>query len=353
MSVRESVLGTLKDGREVKRYTITNQHGTEASFTNLGAIWLTMLVRDKDGKMRDVVLGVDQAELLLENPGHMGEPVGRNANRIGQAGFDLNGKHYALAVNDNGANNLHSGPDYWRSRIWDADYADAGLGSYVIFSLHSQDGDQGFPGAAEVAVTYTLTEDDALEIHYQATADQDTVFNMTNHAYFNLNGYDSGDAMQQRVWIHADHYTPASEISIPYGRIEPVAGTPMDFTTEKVIARDIDADFDQLKFAHGFDHNWVLNDYDGDVRLVASAYAEESGIRMSIYTDLEGLQFYTANFMGSDFEGKNGAHFGPRHAYCFETQHYPDCLHKPAWPTSIVKAGEEYDTTTIYKWELQ
>ena len=176
MSVRESVLGTLKDGREVKRYTITNQHGTEASFTNLGAIWLTMLVRDKDGKMRDVVLGVDQAELLLENPGHMGEPVGRNANRIGQAGFDLNGKHYALAVNDNGANNLHSGPDYWRTRIWDADYADAGLGSYVIFSLHSPDGDQGFPGAAEVAVTYTLTEDDALEIRVNYIGEPLTVY---------------------------------------------------------------------------------------------------------------------------------------------------------------------------------
>ena len=353
MSVKESLLGTLPDGREVKRYTLTNQHGTEASFTNLGGIWLTMLVQDRDGKRRDVVLGVDKVELLLQNPGHMGEPVGRNANRIGQAGFDLNGKHYTLTANDAGVNNLHSGTDYWRTRIWDVAYDNAGLGSYVMFSLHSPDGDQGFPGNADVAVTYTLTEDDALEIHYQATADQDTVFNMTNHAYFNLNGYDSGDAMQQRVWIHADQYTPASEISIPYGRIESVAGTPMDFTTEKTIAEDIDADFDQLQFAHGYDHNYVLGDYDGDVRLVASAYAKESGIQMSVFTDLEGMQFYTANFMSNDFAGKGGVHFGPRQAYCFETQHYPDCLHQPSWPTSIVKAGDSYDTRTIYKWELR
>ena len=151
MAVKESVLGTLQDGREVKRYTLTNQNGTEASFTNLGAIWLTMCVKDRNGKLRDVVLGVDRPALLLKNPGHMGEPVGRNANRIGQAGFELNGQQYSLTANDKGVNSLHSGPDYWRDRIWNADYAVAGLGSYVIFSLHSPDGDQGFPGNAEVA----------------------------------------------------------------------------------------------------------------------------------------------------------------------------------------------------------
>ncbi len=352
MAIRESVLGMLPDGREVKRYTLINQHGTEASFTNLGAVWLTMCIKDRNGNMRDIVLAADQPELLLRNPGHMGEPVGRNANRIGQAGFELNGRHYPLAANDKDVNNLHSGPDYWRTRIWDADYAEAGLGSYVLFSLHSPDGDQGFPGNAEVAVTYTLTEDDALEIHYQAAADQDTVFNMTNHAYFNLNGFDSGDAMDQRVFINADYYTPADEVSIPYGRIDAVAGTPMDFTKEKPIHQDIDADFEQLRLAGGYDHNWVLRNQDGDVRLAASAYAEESGIRMNVYTDLEGMQFYTANFLASDFAGKNGVHFGKRHGYCFETQHYPDCLHKPDWPSSIVRAGESYDTRTIFRWEL-
>lgn len=352
MAVKESILGKLQDGTEVKRYTLTNGNGTEASFTNLGGTWLTMLVKDKDGNQRDVVLGVDSVDMLLRNPGHMGEPVGRNANRIGKASFEINGKTYELSKNDKEKNSLHSGPDYWRTRIWDAEYDNAGLGSYVMFSLHSPDGDQGFPGNAEVSVTYTLTEDDSLEIHYTGTADQDTVFNMTNHAYFNLAGHDSGDATDQIVWINASRYTPADSESIPYGSIDSVQGTPMDFTSPKPIKRDINTNFDQLNFAGGFDHNWVLDDYDGDVRLVATSYSEKSGIKMSVYTDLPGMQFYTANFLASDFEGKNGAHFGPRHGYCFETQLYPDCLHKADWPSSIVKVGEEYDTTTIYKWEV-
>lgn len=353
MAVKESVLGKLQDGTEVKRYTLTNGNGTEASFTNLGGIWLSMLVKDKEGKTRDVVLGVDSVDMLLENPGHMGEPVGRNANRIGGASFLINGKEYELQKNDNDKNNLHSGPDYWRKRIWDAEYDNAGLGSYVMFSIQSPDGDQGFPGNADISVTYTLSEDDSLEIRYRGTADQDTVFNMTNHAYFNLSGYDSGDATDQIVWINASRYTPADSESIPYGTIDSVQGTPMDFTSPKPIKRDIGSNFGQLNFAGGFDHNWVLEDYDGSVRLAATAFSEESGIKMSVYTDLPGIQFYTGNYMNSDFEGKNGVHFGPRHGYCFETQYYPDCLHKADWPTSVVKAGEEYDTTTIYKWEVK
>lgn len=353
MAVKESVLGKLQDGTEVKRYTLTNGNGTEASFTDLGAIWLTMLVKDKEGNKRDVVLGVDNVEMLLRNPGHMGEPIGRNANRIGGASFEINGMTYELQKNDIGVNSLHSGPDYWRTRVWDAEYDNAGLGSYVMFSLISPDGDQGFPGEARVSVTYTLAEDDSLSIRYTGTADQDTVFNMTNHAYFNLDGYDSGDAMDQIVWINADRFTPANKDSIPYGDMASVQGTPMDFTTPKPIKRDIGTEFDQLKFAGGFDHNWVLNDFDGSVRLAATAFSEKSGIKMSVYTDLEGMQFYTTNSMATDFEGKGGVHFGPRHGYCFETQHYPDCLHKADWPTSIVKVGEEYDTTTIYKWEVK
>ncbi len=353
MAVKESVLGKLNDGTEVKRYTLTNSNGTEASFTDLGGIWLTMLVKDKNGNVRDVVLGVDNIDLLLKNPGHMGEPVGRNANRIGTASFEIDGKTFQLQKNDKEKNNLHSGPDYWRTRVWEASYDNSGLGSYIMFSISSSDGDQGFPGNAEVSVTYTLSEDDSLAIHYKGVCDQDTVFNMTNHAYFNLSGYDSGEATDQLVWINADNFTRADAFSIPCGTIDSVQGTPMDFTSEKPIKRDINADYDQLKYAGGFDHNWVLNDFDGSVRLVATSYSEQSGIKMSVYTDLEGMQFYTANFLASDFAGKNGVHFGPRHGYCFETQHYPDCLHKSDWPTSIVRAGEEYDTTTIYKWEIK
>lgn len=351
MAVQVSEIGLLKDGRKVRRYTLTNANGTKASFTDLGAIWLTMEVKDKNGVVRDVILGNDDPETLYRNPGHMGEAVGRNANRIAKASFTLNGKEYPLTVNDGGENNLHSGTDYWRMRTWEAEYDNAGLGSYVMFSLHSPDGDQGFPGNADVSVTYTLSDDDALSIHYQAVADQDTVFNMTNHAYFNLNGHDSGDATNQIVWINADYYTPANSISIPYGSIDQVQGTPMDFTTAKPICRDIAQGFDQLKFGCGYDHNFVLNDFDGNERLVATAFAEESGIRMSVYTDLEGMQFYTGNHLTEDVPGKNGVRYCARSGYCFETQHYPDNLHKENWPSSIVKAGDSYDTTTVYKFE--
>ncbi len=351
MSVQESAMGTLKDGRKVRRFTLRNANGAEASFTDLGAIWLTMLVPDKTGSMRDVVLGQEDPQELLTNPGHMGEPVGRNANRIGGAAFKLNGHTYALARNDH-ENNLHSGPDYYRNRLWDAEYADAGLGSYVMFSLHSPDGDQGFPGNAEISVTYTLSEDNALSIHYKAVADADTVFNFTNHAYFNLNGHESGNAMDQYLWLNADCFTPASDKSIPTGEIRSVAGTPMDFRRPKKFSQEIDAAFDQLQYAGGYDHNWCLNDYTGESRLSAYAYAEESGIKMEVYTDLEGVQVYTANSMPDDAPAKKHAKYGRRCGFCLETQHYPDCLNKPQFHTSAVKAGEDYDSETVFKFTV-
>ncbi len=353
MAVKISSKGTLKDGREVKCYTLTNGNGTEADLLDLGAIWYSMRVRDRNGKQTDVLLGCERTEDLLVNPGHMGEVVGRNANRIGGAAFELNGKGYQLAKNDNGVNSLHSGPDLWRLRSWQAEYGNAGTGSYVVFSLQSPDGDQGFPGNAEVTVTYTLSEDDALSIRYQGTADQDTVFNLTNHAYFNVAGQDSGSVLEHVVWLNADHYTPADALSIPTGEIREVAGTPMDFRTPKPIGRDIGADFDQLNYALGYDHNWCLNGHDGDIRLVGSVYAPASGIKMEIFTDLEGVQFYTANYLEAPGMGKGGRDYHKRDGYCFETQHYPDCLNKPNFPTSVVKAGNEYNTETIYRFTTE
>ncbi len=347
MSVKVNELGKLPTGETVSCYTLKNGNGTEASFTNLGGILMSMLVKDRDGNFRDVVLGHDTVETLFTNAGHMGEPVGRNANRIGTASFEINGKTYQLAKNDHERNSLHSGPDYWRTRVWTAEYADAGLGSYVMFSLVSPDGDQGFPGNAHVSVTYTLSEDDALSIHYLANADMDTVFNMTNHAYFNLNGEGSGDVLDHLVWINASHYTPADRESIPYGTIDAVEGTPMDFTSPKRIGQDIGQEFDQLSFAGGYDHNFVLDQYDGTVRLQATAQSQSSGIKLSLYTDLPGMQFYTANGL-SDAHGKLGHVYGNRSGFCMETQYYPDCLHEKTWPSSIVKAGTDYDTTTVF-----
>lgn len=353
MAVRISLLGVLPDGSEVKKYTLINGNGTEASFTDLGAIWTNMRVKDKDGEYRDVVLGCDEPETLLKNPGHMGAVVGRNANRIGSGSYSLNGVNYELFKNDKGVNNLHSGLNYWERRSWDAEYGDKGLGAYVMFSLHSESMEQGFPGNADMAVIYTLSEDDALSIVYEGVSDEDTIMNLTNHAYFNLNGDCSGNAMRQSVRILADCFTPADETSIPYGDIVPVENTPMDFREEKEIGRDIEADFEQLRFGGGYDHNFCLSGEAGELRLAATAYARESGIEMKVYTDLEGLQFYTANFLKVEGEGKSGASYSPRSAYCFETQHYPDAVNKKNFPSPVVRAGEQYHTETVYQFGLR
>ncbi len=351
MSYTRTELGKLPGGQPVSRYTLTNGNGVSASFTDLGAIWLTMNVPDKEGHLADVVLGADRVEVLLENPGHMGEPVGRNANRIGGAAFVLNGKTYALAKN-NGENNLHSGPDYYRTRLWEAQVEETGLGTRISFGLESPDGDQGFPGHARVTVSYTLTEDDSLQIDYHMVCDEDTVANMTNHAYFNLAGHASGDAMGQLVWIDGDHFTPTDAGSIPTGELQPVEGTPMDFRTRKPLAQEIDADFEQLKLAGGYDHNWALNHPSGEVALSAKAWDPESGRTMEVYTDLPGVQLYTANGMNTA-DGKGGAFYGPRSGYCFETQYFPDAVNKPQFASPVLKAGEEYRTVTIYKFGVE
>lgn len=351
MSVSKSQIGVLPDGRSVERYTLKNANGAEASFTNLGAIWLTMLVPDRAGNMRDVVLGYDTPETILADPGHLGAPIGRNANRIAGGKCSIAGKEYLLEQN-NGPNNLHSGPDLYRTRLWNAEYDNAGLGSYVIFSLESPDGDQGYPGNAHISVTYTLGDDNSLEINYKMVCDQDTIANFTNHAYFNLDGHSSGNILDQKVWINADYMTAADEVSIPTGELRAVAGTPMDFLEGRRIGEEIDADYDQLNMAGGYDHNWCLNECDGDVRLVARACSDASGIAMEVYTDLEGMQFYTANFMDSDLIAKDGAKYGKRAGYCFETQHYPDAVNRPEFPSPILKAGEEMDTTTIFRFDL-
>lgn len=349
MAWKKEVFGTLPDGSTAERYTLTSDGGAKAVFTNLGAIWLEMLVPDRDGNLADVVLGYDTVEKCMSYPGHMGEPVGRNANRIGGASFQLNGVTYQLEVNSGDKNNLHSGPNYYRDRLWDTAVEESSLGTRITFSLFSPDGDQGYPGNANIAVIYTLTPDNGLQIDYRMVADADTIANFTNHAYFNLAGHDSGSAMEQLVWIDADFFTVADESSIPTGELVSVLGNPMDFTTKKPISQNIDDDFEALAFAGGYDHNWVLNHPPGELSLVATAEDPKSGRFMEIYTDLPGIQFYTANFLSGDYEAKAGARYGGRHGYCFETQHFPDAINKPQFPSPVLEAGEEYHTTTIYR----
>lgn len=348
MAYKKELWGNMPDGREVYLYTLVNRNGVSASFTNLGAVWVNMNVPDRDGAVVDVVLGFDSAEEYLLNPPHFGAPIGRNANRIAGAKFSINGKEYKLEPN-NGPNNLHSGPDLYQSRLWDSEAEENDLGTSVSFSLFSPDGDQGFPGNANITITYTLTPDNSLDISYYMICDADTVANFTNHSYFNLDGLNGADAMKQRVWIDADTYTRADEGSIPTGEFTPVKGTPMDFTVMKPIEQDINENYEALIFGGGYDHNWVLNHPQGEVSLCAASESDKTGIRMEVYTDLPGIQFYTANFLKNGMTGKGGAVYEKRCCYCFETQYYPDSVNKPEFQSPVLKAGEEYKTTTIYK----
>lgn len=351
MGYTKTELGTLDMGAAVYRYTLTNKNGVSASFTDLGGIWLTMLVPDREGRLADVVLGADRVPVLLNNPGHMGEPVGRNANRIAGGRFTLNGVTYVLAQN-NGVNNLHSGLDYYRNRIYDTSVEETDGGTKITFSLFSPDGDQGYPGNAEVAVSYTLTEDNSVKIDYRMTADADTIANFTNHAYFNLAGHDSGDVLKQQLWLDADAFTPADETSIPTGEIRPVKGTPFDFTVMKPIGRDIHADYEQTKMTGGYDHNLCLNHEKGKLSLVARAWDEKSGRTMEVCTDLPAVQLYTANSLETD-QGKGGASYGPYSGFCLETQYVPDAVNQPKFDSPVLKAGDTYASTTIYKFGVK
>lgn len=348
MAYKKEHWGNMPDGKEICLYTLSNENGASASFTDLGAVWVTMNVPDRDGKTTDVVLGFDSAEEYLINPPHFGAPIGRNSNRIGGAAFSLNGKEYKLEAN-NGSSNLHSAPDLYHRRLWEGQAEETDLGARVSFSLSSPDKDQGYPGNADITITYTLTPDDSLVISYHMVCDADTVANFTNHSYFNLDGQDGGWAMKQRVWIDADTFTRTDEGLVPTGEFVPVKGTPMDFTVMKTIERDIDQDYEALSLGAGYDHNWVLNHEPGELALSAAAESDKTGIRMEVYTDLPGIQFYTANAMKPGIVGKGKTLYEKRGSYCFETQNFPDAVNKPEFPCPFLKAGEEYQTTTIYK----
>ena len=236
--------------------------------------------------------------------------------------------------------------DFYNQRMWKVkETAD----DHITFELDSPDGDQGYPGNASIRVTYTLTDENEVKIHYEGTCDQDTIFNMTNHAYFNLAGHESGPALSQMVYIDSDAITAVDKVLIPTGEIRKVMGTPMDFSDFKPIGRDIEADYDQLKLGGGYDHNWILNHESGVFSLAAVAIDEESGRKMEVYTDLPGVQFYTGNFLDGQVPGKGGVKYARRQGYCFETQYYPNAVNMPGFASPIVKKGEKYDTTTSYK----
>lgn len=347
MSIRVEAFGTTKDGQQVKKYILENGKGMKAVVLNLGAGLAELWVPDQDGALRDVVWGYEKAEDYEVNGPDFGAIVGRNANRIGGAVITIAGKNYTLAKN-NGENNLHSGPDMYFTRMWKGIVADD---NKVEFSLHSPDGDQGYPGNADITVSYTLTDDGELQIVYQGKADQDTIFNLTNHSYFNLDGQESDSVLEQKVWLDADAFTPGDAGLIPTGEIRDVTGTPMDFRTEHMIGERIDADYEPLKQAGGYDHNYVLKN-EGKYALCGKLISQKSGICMEVSTDLPGIQLYSANFLENEKGGKEGRTYGRRSAICFESQYFPDACHHENFQSPIVKAGEVYRTKTGYRFSV-
>lgn len=334
--------GMTSKGEEARLFTIQNDKGMEIKVSDYGATLVQVRVPDKEGRLLDVVLGYDDVQGYEAGNAFFGATIGRVANRIGNGEFRLGGRTYELTRND-GQNTLHGGRDFYNKRIWKTGETQE---DHVEFLMDSPSGDQGFPGNVKISVTYTLTKDNEVKIHYRAVPDADTLMNLTNHSYFNLSGHASGTVLDQEVMLYADAYARADSQSIPTGEIVPVSGTPMDFRQLKPVGAEIEEAYEALEFGKGYDHNWVLNG--NGYRKAAFMRSKESGIAMEVYTDLPGMQFYTANFVDHE-KGKAGAVYNMRQAACFETQYFPDAVHKDHFEGPEVKAVEVYETTTAYR----
>ncbi|MDX2034261.1 MAG: aldose epimerase family protein [Blastocatellia bacterium] len=346
--VKKEIFGKTQDGQEVEIYTLTNANGVEARIMTYGAIVVSLKAPDRAGRIEDVVLGFDDLDNYLKGHPFFGAVAGRYANRIGKGRFSLNGVEYKLATN-NGPNSLHGGLKGFDKYVWKAKPGAAKDGAALELSHVSRDGDEGYPGTLSVRVTYTLTNDNGLRIDYFATSDKDTVVNLTNHSYFNLAGAGNGDVLKHQVMINADRFTPVDETLIPTGELRSVKGTPFDFTTMTAIGARVDADEEQMKFGKGYDHNFVVNGPAGTLRLAAKAQDPGSGRTMEVWTTEPGVQLYIGNFLDGTKIGKGGKAYQRRYGFCFETQHFPDSPNKPSFPTTVLKKGGLYRSTTIYK----
>lgn len=345
--VKVGDFGMTDDGTPVKVYTLTNFHGVVAKLIDRGATLIEWHVPDKDGQMADVVFGFDDlAGYGSERNGYFGPIVGRVANRTAKGKFTLDGKEYTLATND-GPNHLHGGTKRSLDKvIWHGEPFENQSGQGVVFTYTSPDGEEGYPGNLSIKVTYTLTDDNEMRIDYEATTDQATPVNLTNHSYFNLSGAGSPTILDHEVMINADHYTPVDDTLIPTGEIAPVAGTAFDFRKFHAIGERV-AELND-KPGGGYDHNFVLNSQDGSLALAAKVREPKSGRVLSVYTTEPGVQFYVGNFLTGG-EGKNGQKYNFRSGFCLETQHYPDSMNHPNFPSIVLEPGEKYTQTCVYK----
>lgn len=339
---------TIIDQKPVKLFILENKSGSEVTVTNYGAKIVSLMIPDKKNNLTDVVLGHNTIdEYLKSEEPYFGAVCGRTGNRIAKGRFTLDEKEYNLAIN-NGPNNLHGGIKGFNAVVWDAKQVDA---QTVELSYLSKDGEEGFPGNLTTQITYHLTDDNALEIKYKATTDKTTILNLTNHSYFNLSGAGDPYIGDHVLTIYADEYLPTDDTAIPYGKPEKLAGTPMDFSLPHEIGERINESFEQLIFGKGYDHNYILNKKEGDLAVVC--YSPKTGILMETYTTEPGVQLYTGNWMTGSFVAKNGQRYPERSAVCFETQHYPDSINHPEYPTTLLKPGEIFQSKTIYKFSLK
>ncbi|HLO46789.1 MAG TPA: aldose epimerase family protein [Leadbetterella sp.] len=351
-NISEAPFGVLASGDSVKLYTLKNANGMEVAISDLGGTIIKWTAPDKDGKFEDITLGSNNPEDYLSSTKYLGALIGRFGNRIARGKFTLDGKEYTLAVN-NGPNALHGGLKGFNAAIWIATPIEGAEPGLKLTYL-SKDGEEGYPGNLNVEVVYTLKNDNSLTIDYKATTDKNTVVNLTNHAYFNLKGEGKGDILDHEIVLQADKFLPTDAGLIPTGQLKPVKGTPFDFTTAHVIGERIDDTTDiDIKLGGGYDHCWVFTDQSNKLKSVAIVTEPKSGRTMEVLTTEPAVQFYTGNFLNGSATGKSGVKYEKRYGFCLETQHFPDSPNQAAFPTTVLKPGETYTSTTVYKFGVK
>jgi aldose 1-epimerase len=345
-SITGTVFGRTTDGSDVEIYSLRNDTGMEARIATYGGILVSLTVPDRDGRFTDVVLGYDRLADYLKNTSYFGAVIGRYANRIGGAKFQLNGKTYTLARND-GNNSLHGGVTGFDKVVWDAKVMNAADGPALELNYLSRDGEEGFPGNLAVKTVYRLTDDNELRLDFTATTDAPTLCNLTNHSYFNLAG--RGDVLAHEVYLNASRFTPANGGLIPTGELKPVDGTPFDFRKPIAVGARIHIDDPQLKFARGYDQNFVVDKPAGQLGLHARVHEPVTGRMMEVLSTEPGVQLYTSNHLDGSLTGKDGWAYARHAALCLEPQHFPDSPNQPGFPSSVLLPGQTYRNSIIYK----
>ena len=345
----KAFLSVTQQGDSTALFVLNNNNGMEVCVTNFGARIVSVLVPDRDGIMRDVVLGFDNIKDYQNVKSDFGASIGRYANRINQGNITIDGEIIQLPQNNYG-HCLHGGPNGWQYKVYKPVEVTR---NSISFSLFSPDGDENFPGNVNAKVSYTLTDDNAIRIEYSATADAKTVINMTNHSYFNLSGNPSNPAIDHILYMNASNFTPVDSTFMTTGEIASVEGTPMDFTTHKAIGQDIENPYQQLRNGKGYDHNWVLDTKGNVNELAAKLSCPSTGIAVEVYTNEPGIQIYTGNFLKGNVVGKNGVAYPCRASVCLETQHFPDSPNKPQWPSVLLEPGQKYYSECIYKFVVE